>query len=206
MRGWVSCSAYGERVDLLTDLTAHAFSLDTSHVWLDGTGTAATQEVTPDFWRNLVAGAGPRGTWLLGGGLRTEDTSSWDLHPEGECVFLLVTGAMAIVVDEGVAGERTIDASRGVPPRYRVVTVVASAGVDGGTAHPRPVQSCCVPARLTTAVAGTGSGWSRSLQTKHTDFGFVCRRSCQPEEETGHDQLDNSQRVLKPVRTPMLHP
>ncbi len=113
MRGWVSCSAYGERVDLLTDLTAHAFSLDTSHVWLDGTGTAATQEVTPDFWRNLVAGAGPRGTWLLGGGLRTEDTSSWDLHPEGECVFLLVTGAMAIVVDEGVAGERTIELSPG---------------------------------------------------------------------------------------------
>lgn len=89
------------------------FSLNTTHVWLDGTGTAVTQEVTPDFWPSLVAGAVPSGTWLLGGGPRTEDASSWDMHPHGECIFLLVTGAMAIVVDDGVTGERTIELRAG---------------------------------------------------------------------------------------------
>lgn len=93
----------------MTDTRAHAFSLNTTHVWFDETGTATAQEVTADFWPNLVAGTGPGGTWLLGGGPRTEDASSWDLHPEGECVVILVTGAMAIVIDEGVAGERVIE-------------------------------------------------------------------------------------------------
>jgi hypothetical protein len=77
-------------------------ALDLRGTYVSIEGDAATPvEVTPDFWPELISGQRTVGTWLMGANHRESGPQVWDLHPEGECVVCLLSGAVDIAVQRG---------------------------------------------------------------------------------------------------------
>ena len=72
-----------------------------SYVSITDGGSATAVEVTPDFWPELISGQRTIGTWLMGVNHRVTAPLVWDLHPDGECVVCLLSGAVDIVVLDG---------------------------------------------------------------------------------------------------------
>lgn len=87
--------------------SARGFDLRRAHVSLDDRGASAPLEITPQFWPDVLAGRRQLGRWLLGANHRSEDTTSWDLHPHGECIATLLTGAIDIVLEADSHGSET---------------------------------------------------------------------------------------------------
>jgi hypothetical protein len=128
------CVSYGGRV-----------KLEQTYLWIDDDGTATPVEAGPDFWPNLISGQTmPAGRWLLGASPRTPvGLPQWDVHPEGECISVLLDGAVDVV-------QRISDGERTVSLRRPGDTCCTPRGV----AHRSIVQE---PGRWLFFVAGDGT-------------------------------------------------
>lgn len=84
------------------------FDLRHEHVSLDDSGAEAV-EITSQFWPDVLSGRRRLSCWLLGANHRAEDTESWDLHPRGECIVVLLTGAIDIVLQESTVDDRVVE-------------------------------------------------------------------------------------------------
>ncbi|MGH3500759.1 MAG: cupin domain-containing protein [Nocardioidaceae bacterium] len=45
------------------------------------------------------------GTWMVGWETRSEDTPRWTMHPNGECLIVLLTGELSVVIDDENGGQ-----------------------------------------------------------------------------------------------------
>lgn len=83
--------------------------LSRSHVHIGPAGEATVIEDAAKLWAELMAGdahseeaarvAG--GGWLMATFHMTEDPSNWEMHPDGEEILYLVSGAMDVVLEAG---------------------------------------------------------------------------------------------------------
>lgn len=86
-------------------------------------GTASPVEVTETFWQELMTGHRPdlNEGWLMLVLRMRADTPTWEMHPAGDEILYLLSGAIDIVLEED-AGERLIKLGAGeacIVPRGR---------------------------------------------------------------------------------------
>jgi len=87
-------------------------TIDSTYVHLGEGGAATAVPVTDRFWRDLTGG---RLAHLEDGRLVTqssfdEDWGSWEMHPEGEELVLLLSGSVDFILDEGEGrAQRTVE-------------------------------------------------------------------------------------------------
>ena len=134
-----------------------SFDLTNTYVLLADGGHAPTIEVTETFWRDLMSGsAASPGAALVANGLgwltaiyRFErDTPTWEMHPAGDELLVLLSGVIDIVL-EGDGGNRIVELRAGksciVPRSTWHRQVVRTPGEElaitycKGTQH-RPVE------------------------------------------------------------------
>jgi mannose-6-phosphate isomerase-like protein (cupin superfamily) len=89
-----------------------AFDLEHSYVHLSDGPEAKRVEVTPDFWRTIDANEALRGGRLVTAFRFSEDWADWEMHPAGEELVVLASGALDLVLEDA-AGARTTLALRG---------------------------------------------------------------------------------------------
>lgn len=81
--------------------TSSATSLLSTYVHLRDDRTAAPIENTPAFWRELTGGQRPEldaGRLLMAMDF-TEDWPTWEIHPAGDEIVLLIAGEADLVLD-----------------------------------------------------------------------------------------------------------
>ena len=65
-------------------------------------GTAAEAiPVTESFWPEVMAGKRQIAGWLMTAFPQTEDWPSWERHPKGEEILVMLKGALTLVFDDG---------------------------------------------------------------------------------------------------------
>ena len=93
-----------------------SFDLIGTYVQLHDDGSAARVEVTPTFWKEVMAGKRPElaGGRLVGAFPYENDWTSAEMHPAGDELVFLLSGSIELVLQEP-GGDRTIalDAGRG---------------------------------------------------------------------------------------------
>jgi mannose-6-phosphate isomerase-like protein (cupin superfamily) len=72
--------------------------LDLNYVSIGEDGVAEAVVVTPQFWEELTTGRRSVGQWLLGAGTSQESAPNWDLHPDGECIIILLSGSIDVTM------------------------------------------------------------------------------------------------------------
>jgi mannose-6-phosphate isomerase-like protein (cupin superfamily) len=89
---------------------------------------ATLLEVTSDFWERLVARQDLHGGRLVSSYRFEEDWPSWERHPAGDEIVVLLSGAMDFVLDEAgvekvvsLRGRRAVVVPRGVWHTARVL-------------------------------------------------------------------------------------
>lgn len=103
----------------MTETPCGAFDLFGTYLHLEGDGTAMPIGDPDAFWRDLMSGAPQTaaarrvagGGWLVSAFHMTEDTH-WEMHPEGDELLHLLSGAFDIVLEEQ-AGERIVPLAPG---------------------------------------------------------------------------------------------
>ena len=85
-----------------------SFDLTSTYVFLEEGGRAPTIEVTERFWRDLMSGnpSSPEATlvansagWLTAVYRFERDTPTWEMHPAGDEILVLLSGAIDVVLD-----------------------------------------------------------------------------------------------------------
>jgi mannose-6-phosphate isomerase-like protein (cupin superfamily) len=89
-----------------------AFDLERTYVHLSDGPDAKRVEVTPDFWQTISANPALRGGRLVTASRFTADWPHWEMHPAGEELVVLSSGALDLVL-EGADGAHTALALRG---------------------------------------------------------------------------------------------
>jgi mannose-6-phosphate isomerase-like protein (cupin superfamily) len=90
----------------MADNALTAFDLNTTFVHLED-GTAAKRlEVTPDFWKTIDARPELARGRLVTATRFEADWPHWEMHPAGEELVMLVSGALDLVLD-APSGART---------------------------------------------------------------------------------------------------
>jgi len=96
--------------------TRGAFDLFGTYVHLGDGGGALPVTVTDTFWDELMSGEyrsegvqqfAEKGGWMLATFHMTQSMTTWELHPEGDEILHLLSGALDIVLQEA-EGERVI--------------------------------------------------------------------------------------------------
>jgi mannose-6-phosphate isomerase-like protein (cupin superfamily) len=98
-----------------------AFDPVRTYAFLNDGGAAARIEATESFWRELMSGAphseeaklvaGGDG-WLLSAYDMTASMTTWEMHPAGDEILCVLSGALeAVVQDKG--GERVVSLPAG---------------------------------------------------------------------------------------------
>jgi len=84
---------------------ARGIDLETTYLFLDGAAAKAVP-VGPDFWQTIDQRDDLTGRMV---GVFRYDASwdSWEVHPDGDEVVVLLSGAVDLVLDEA-AGERVV--------------------------------------------------------------------------------------------------
>lgn len=117
-----------------------AFDLATTYVHLADGGTGAAVEVGPTFWQDLMTGKTDYPGRLAMVGTFESDWPHWEMHPAGEELIYLLSGAVDVLLDDGET-TRTLalrpDAPcllmpRGVWHRFTVVEPGAALFVTAG--------------------------------------------------------------------------
>ena len=119
------------------------FDLETNYLVLaDGPG-AKRIEVGPDFWQTIHTRDDLAGR-LVGIFRYEADWDSWEMHPDGDEIVVLLSGAVDLVLD-AAGGERTVelrDRAAAVVPRevWHTANVIAPGEAlhitrGAGTAH-----------------------------------------------------------------------
>jgi hypothetical protein len=84
----------------MTDAPA-SFDLHDTYVQIHDDGSAIPLPITPSFWDDLVNDRQDiTGRWLMGAGVSKQSLPNWDNHPEGECILLLLSGSIDVLIEE----------------------------------------------------------------------------------------------------------
>jgi mannose-6-phosphate isomerase-like protein (cupin superfamily) len=87
--------------------TDKGFDLETNYLVLADGPAAKRIEVGPDFWQTIDQRDDLAGR-LVGVFRYDSDWNSWEVHPDGDEIVMLLSGAVDLVLDvEG--GERTVE-------------------------------------------------------------------------------------------------
>jgi mannose-6-phosphate isomerase-like protein (cupin superfamily) len=142
------------------------FDLQRTYVFLEDGGRAPAIEVSEAFWHELMSGrptspdaalvANGAG-WLTAVYAMDRDTPSWEMHPAGDELLVLLSGAIDVVLD-GRDGQRVVALTAGascVVPRgtwhrqiVRTPALELAVTYGKGTEH-RPVEEATPPRRGT---------------------------------------------------------
>jgi mannose-6-phosphate isomerase-like protein (cupin superfamily) len=127
-------------------MTLHAekgFDLETTYLALADGPDARRIEVGPDFWQTIDQRT-DLASRLVAIFAYDADWTSWEVHPDGDEIVLLLAGAVDLVLDEP-SGARTVelrDRSAAVVPRgvWHTANVLAPSQAlhitrGAGTAH-----------------------------------------------------------------------
>jgi mannose-6-phosphate isomerase-like protein (cupin superfamily) len=85
-----------------------AFDLATTYVQLDDGPAATAVEVDDEFWERIDSRPELHGGRLVGTFHNAEDWGVWEMHPAGDEVVCLLSGAIDVVLDEE-GGERVVE-------------------------------------------------------------------------------------------------
>ena len=110
----------------------HAFDLERSYVHLSDGPDAREIEVTPDFWQTIGERPDLMGGRLVVAARFTADWPHWEMHPAGEELVVLVSGALDFVLEHADGGRETL------PLRGRGALLVQR-----GTWHYARVHEAC---------------------------------------------------------------
>lgn len=106
-----------------------AFDPTKTYLQLADGGRGSTIEVTESFWPDVIAGRRKADGRLMIASNVTGDVPHWEMHPAGEEVILLQSGAVDFILEEA-GGERRVAlrpeapcllVTRGVWHRFEVV-------------------------------------------------------------------------------------
>jgi len=89
-----------------------AFDLATTYVQLDDGPRALAVEVDDEFWQTIDRRPELRGGRLVGMFHNAEDWDIWEMHPAGDEVVCLLSGAVDVILDEP-DGERVVELEAG---------------------------------------------------------------------------------------------
>jgi mannose-6-phosphate isomerase-like protein (cupin superfamily) len=91
-----------------------AFDLTRTYVQLHDDGAAARVEVTATFWKEVMAGKRPElaGGRLVGVFPYEADWTSAEMHPAGEEIVFVLSGAITLILQEP-GGDRAIALAAG---------------------------------------------------------------------------------------------
>jgi mannose-6-phosphate isomerase-like protein (cupin superfamily) len=85
-----------------------AFDLSTTYVQLDDGPQAFAVEVDDEFWQTIDRRPELQGGRLVGTYQNARDWDIWEMHPAGDEVVCLLSGAIDVVLDEP-DGERVVE-------------------------------------------------------------------------------------------------
>ena len=88
------------------------FDLATTYVQLDDGPRAFAVEVDDEFWHTIDQRPELQGGRLVGIFHNARDWDIWEMHPAGDEVVCLLSGAIAVVLDEP-DGERVVELEAG---------------------------------------------------------------------------------------------
>lgn len=77
-----------------------AYNPTTTYINIDGNAAAAIP-VTDSFWPEVMAGTRAIDGWLLTAFPQDRDWESWERHPHGEEILVMLKGALTLVLDDG---------------------------------------------------------------------------------------------------------
>ena len=89
-----------------------AFDLATTYVQLDDGPRALAVEVDDEFWQTIDRRSELQGGRLVGTFHNAQDWDIWEMHPAGDEVVCLLSGAIDVVLDEP-DGERVVELEAG---------------------------------------------------------------------------------------------
>lgn len=79
-----------------------AAALNPAETYIHIDGAAATPiPVTDRFWPEVMAGTRRIDGWLMTAFPQTEDWPSWERHPRGDEILVMLKGALTLVFDDG---------------------------------------------------------------------------------------------------------
>lgn len=78
--------------------TNDAFDLRMTYLALDGKGGVTKLPVGPDFWQTLGDNPAANGTLFTPGAIKS-DWTSWEMHPKGEEVIMLLDGDIDFIFE-----------------------------------------------------------------------------------------------------------
>jgi mannose-6-phosphate isomerase-like protein (cupin superfamily) len=87
--------------------TSEAFDLATTYVQLDDGPAATAVPVDEHFWETIDRHPGLHGGRLVGTFHNAQDWDIWEMHPAGDELVCLLSGAIDVVLD-GEHGERLV--------------------------------------------------------------------------------------------------
>ncbi len=118
------------------------FELNSSYVHLTDGGQAEVIPVTKDFWPEVIAGKRRLDGWLVTRMPQERDWPTWEMHPAGHEVLVLLSGAMDLIL-AGAEGQVRVALASG-----------SSFVVPPGTWHTAKVKE---PGELLAITAGQGT-------------------------------------------------
>ena len=80
---------------------ARALDLAETYVHLEDGGGAEAIDTSGTFWQELLAGERHYDGRLVVVSTMTQDTDHWEMHPEGEELVYLLSGAVDVELDDG---------------------------------------------------------------------------------------------------------
>jgi len=93
---------------MLARMMDQPFAVGDAHVFLEDGGAALPVAVTPTFWRELITGEnrshGVRQIaestgWLVCALPKKEDDRGWEMHPAGDEILYMMSGAVDVVLE-----------------------------------------------------------------------------------------------------------
>ena len=94
--------------------TQSTFDLFGTFVHMGTSGALSPVEVNETFWKELMQGerADLNEGWLVAAFSMSESAPMWEMHPAGEELLLLLSGAMDVVMQDD-SGERVVELRAG---------------------------------------------------------------------------------------------
>src|SRR5687767_3009683 len=92
---------------------AAAFDLMSTYAQLRDDGTALVTEGGNAFWSTLDSRPELHGGRLLGATQQTKDWPHWEMHPAGDEILILMSGAFALQIERADGGIDTIEMRAG---------------------------------------------------------------------------------------------
>lgn len=82
-----------------------SFDLESTYLSLDGHGAVASHPVGPDFWATIGGNQSLLST-LVTVSTGDADWTTWEMHPQGAEILVLLEGRLTIVLDDGTGEQR----------------------------------------------------------------------------------------------------